>query len=156
MKAETTKRAREEEEEEINQSRSSSTSPSKRIKLDKESPLEDPDIPPTPELIDDRPLSPAPAAAVNIEDVPRHVRLWFQDGDMILWAQKDQRGMLFRLHRQALADAGLEPFCTAIDFPIPKEGTPGEQFLDGVWVNKYEQQNPIEVEALLMWIHGRP
>lgn len=149
-KVASTKRAR--EEEALDQS---SSSPSKRLKVDQESSFRDPDIPPTPELVPDQ-LLPDPPVLVDINDVPRHSRLWFNDGDMILWAQNGQEGMLFRLHRKALADAGLEPFCTAIDFPIPQEGTAGEQFLEGVWVNRYEQQNPREVEALLMWIHGRP
>lgn len=78
---------------------------------------------------------------------------------MILWvenAPNKAETILFRVHRDALAKCKLEPFCTANEFATPKEGTPGEVFLDGLWVSKYEQQDPEDITAILTWIYLRP
>lgn len=78
---------------------------------------------------------------------------------MILWVENEPTKtdtIIFRVHRETLATCGLEPFCTANEFAAPEEGTPGEVFLDGIWVTKYEQQNPTDVMMILMWIYGRP
>jgi hypothetical protein len=100
-----------------------------------------------------------PEVNIDINNVERLETLWHDNGDMILWVENfpdKTDALLFRVHRKILAESRMEPFCTAIDFKVPPEGTPGELFLDGVWVNKYEQQSPGELAIVLGWVYSKP
>ena len=82
--------------------------------------------------------------------------LWFEDGDVIVWADDHTGSMLCRVHRRVLKDSGAEPFCTIVDWDYPSPETPGEIFLDGVWVIKYHDQHPVDVMYMLKWMYEQP
>jgi hypothetical protein len=96
------------------------------------------------------------APEVPVETVARCKDLWFEDGDVIIWAQDQDGAMLYRVHRRVLKESGAEPFCTVVDCDYPNPNTSGETFLDGVWVLKYFEQDPEAVMYVLKWMYERP
>lgn len=99
---------------------------------------------------------PPPTSRYPDEIVPRCTELWFEDGDVIIWVQNEQDQLSFRVHRCVLKDSGAEPFCTVVDCEYPNPKTSEEMFLDGVWVIKYDGQDPEEVMYVIEWMYKRP
>jgi len=97
-----------------------------------------------------------PTLGVPLEKVARCKDLWFEDGDVIIWAQDQNDSLLYRVHRRVLKESGAEPFCTVVDCDYPKPDTSDEAFLDGVWVLKYAGQDPVDTMYLLQWMYERP
>jgi len=97
-----------------------------------------------------------PIPGVPLEKVARCKDLWFEDGDVIIWAQDQNDSLLYRVHRHVLKNSGAEPFCTVVDCDYPNLETSDETFLDGVWVLKYAGQDPIDTMYLLKWMYERP
>ena len=91
-----------------------------------------------------------------LEEVARCKDLWFEDGDVVIWAQVQNDSMLYRVHRRVLKESGAEPFCTVVDCDYPNLETSGETFLDGVWVLKYAEQDPVDIMHVLKWMYERP
>jgi len=92
----------------------------------------------------------------TFEGVARCRDLWFEDGDVIIWAHGRDDSMLYRVHRRVLKDSGAEPFCTIVDWDYPNPETSDELFLDGVWVLKYADQDPLDVMYVLKWMYEQP
>lgn len=97
-----------------------------------------------------------PTPGVLLEQVPRCRDLWLEDGDVIFWAGDENDSMLFRVHRRVLKESGAEPFCTVVDCDYPNPKTSNETFLNGVWVIKYTDQDPIDIMHVLKWMYERP
>ena len=97
-----------------------------------------------------------PIPKVPLEKVERCKKVWFEDGDVIIWAQDQSGSMLYRVHRRVLGESGAEPFCTVVDCDYPNPETSSELFLDGVWVLKYAGQDPIDIMYVLEWMYERP
>jgi len=97
-----------------------------------------------------------PTPEVPIEEVERCKDLWFEDGDVIIWAQDQNHSLLYRVHRRVLGESGAEPFCTIVDWDYPNPETSDETFLDGIWVLKYADQDPIDIMYMLKWMYDRP
>ena len=97
-----------------------------------------------------------PTSGVPLERVPRCRDLWFEDGDVIIWAQDEKDSLLCRVHRRVLKESKAEPFCTVVNCDYPDPKTSDETFLDGVWVLKYVDQDPIDVMYVLKWMYERP
>ena len=100
--------------------------------------------------------STAKTPADPLEGVARCMDLWFEDGDVVIWACDGDASMLYRVHRRVLKDSGAEPFCTIVDWGYPSQETSEEMFLDGVWVLKYDGQDPDDVMYMLKWMYERP
>ena len=64
--------------------------------------------------------------------------------------------MLYRVHRHVLKESEAEPLCTVVNCTYPNPKTSNEIFFDGVWVLKYAQQAPFDIEYLLKWMYERP
>ena len=96
------------------------------------------------------------ASGIPLEQVPGCKDLWFEDGNVIIWAPKGDRSLLYRVHRHVLKESGAEPFCTVVNCRYPNPKTSDEIFFDGVWVLKYAQQDPFDTEYLLKWMYERP
>lgn len=92
----------------------------------------------------------------SLEQVPRCKDLWFEDGDVIIWAQDKKDSLLYRVHRRVLKESGAEPFCTVVDCDYPNPETSNETFLNGVWVLRYADQDPIDIMHVLKWMYERP
>jgi hypothetical protein len=97
-----------------------------------------------------------PTSRTPLEEVPKCDGLWFKDGDVIIWAGGKQGSSLFRVHRRVLKESRAEPFCTVVDCDYPSPETSNETFLDGVWVLKYDEQDPVEVMYVIKWMYERP
>ena len=97
-----------------------------------------------------------PTTEVLLQRVARCKDLWFEDGDVIVWAQNENNSLLYRVHRHVLKQSGVEPFCTVVDCDYPNPETSGETFMDGIWVLKYDRQDPIDIMYLLKWMYERP
>ena len=97
-----------------------------------------------------------PTPEVPLEKVTKCKDLWFEDGDVIIWAQSQNSSMLYRVHRRVLKESDAEPFCTVVDCDYPNPETSDEIFLDGIWVLKYAEQDPIDIMYLLKWMYERP
>ncbi|KAF9648420.1 hypothetical protein BDM02DRAFT_3115457 [Thelephora ganbajun] len=97
-----------------------------------------------------------PTLGVPLEKVERHKDLWFEDGDVIIWAEDQDASLLFRVHRRVLKESEAEPFCTVVNCDYPNPETSGEMFLNGVWVLKYHEQDPIDIVLVLKWMYERP
>jgi hypothetical protein len=93
---------------------------------------------------------------VPLEEVPRCADLWFEDGDVIIWAQDKNDCLLYRVHRHVLKESGAEPFCTVVSCEYPNPKTSNETFLNGVWVLKYADQDPVDIMYILKWMYERP
>ena len=91
-----------------------------------------------------------------LEGVVRCSDLWFEDGDVIIWASDQKESMLYRVHRRVLKDSGAEPFCTIVEWGYPNPETSDEIFLDGIWVLKYGGQDPVDVMYVLKWMYEQP
>lgn len=100
-------------------------------------------------------LSPQPHR-IPLEEVPRCEDLWYKDGDVIIWAEGKQGSVLFCVHCRVLKESRAKPFCTVVDCDYPSPGTSGEAFLDGVWVLKYDEQDPVEIMCVIEWMYERP
>lgn len=92
----------------------------------------------------------------SLDRVARCRDLWFEDGDVIIWAYDQKESLLCRVHRRVLKDSGAEPFCTIVDWDYPNPETSDEIFLDGVWVLKYAGQDPFDVMYVLKWMYEQP
>jgi len=97
-----------------------------------------------------------PTPDVLLKRVPRCEDLWFEDGDVIIWADDEGDSMLYRVHRRVLKESGAEPFCTVVNCHYPDPKTSNETFLDGVWVLKYTNQDPTDIMYVLKWMYERP
>jgi len=93
---------------------------------------------------------------VPLEQVPRCADLWFEDGDIIIWAQNKNASLLYRVHSRVLKESGAEPFCTVVSCEYPDPETSNETFLNGVWVLKYADQDPADIMYVLKWMYERP
>jgi len=97
-----------------------------------------------------------PTLGVPLEQVPRCEDLWFEDGDVIIWVQDKNGSLLFRVHCHVLKESGAEPFCTVVNCEYPNPKTSDETFLNGVWVLKYADQDPVDIMYVLKWMYERP
>ena len=93
---------------------------------------------------------------VPLERAPRCRDLWFEDGDVIIWAQDKNGSLLYRVHCHVLKESGAEPFCTVVNCEYPNQKTSNETFLNGVWVLKYADQDPTDIMYMLKWMYERP
>lgn len=98
----------------------------------------------------------APTSGISLEGIPRCEDLWFEDGDIIVWAQTKNDSVLFRVHRRVLKESGAEPFCTIVDCTYPSPETSEEIFLDGILVVNYGEQDPVDIMYVLKWMYERP
>lgn len=96
------------------------------------------------------------ASSAPLEKVARSRDLWFEDGDVIIWARDERHSLLFRVHRHILKESRAEPFCTVVDCEYPSPETSGEIFLDGVWVLRYHSRDPIETMHVIKWMYEQP
>lgn len=96
------------------------------------------------------------SSRIPLEKVPKCKGLWFKDGDVVIWAEGKQDSLLFRVHRHVLKESRAEPFCTVVDRDYPDPKTSGDTFLDGVWVLKYDKQEPAEIVYVIKWMYERP